>query len=108
MQVRVHYQGFGHSPWMDQLIIKRVNKLERHLSPSAQVDVFLRADENCFFTTMVIHNRKYHEAFSAQGYNLLESFSRASEKAVRVLADQKRKLKDRIHHKFISRDDDVA
>lgn len=105
MQIHVHYQGFGHSPWMDQLIIKKVNKLERYLSPSAQVDVFLKVDENCFFTTMVVHNRKNHDAFTAEGYNLFESFSKATEKAVRVLSEHNRKLKDRIHRKFVSKDD---
>lgn len=104
MQVRVHYQGFGQSQWMDQLIIKKISKLERYLSSSAQVDVFLNNDEKCFYTTLVVHNKKQHYAFSSDGYNLFESFTRATEKAVKELSVEKRKLKDRIHKKFFSRD----
>lgn len=105
MQVHVHYQGFGQSQWMDQLIIKKICKLERYLSSSAQVDVFLNNDEKCFYTTLVVHNKKQHYAFSSEGYNLFESFSKATEKAVKDLSNEKRKLKDRIHRKFISRDE---
>lgn len=104
MQVHVHYQGFAHSQWMDQLIVKKVSKLERFLSSHAQIDVFLNSDEKAYSTTLIVHNKKQHYSFSSDGLDLFESFTSASEMATKELSEEKRKLKDRIQRKFSSRD----
>ena len=105
MHIRVHYQGFGESHWMDQLFTRRLSKLERYLGPTAQIDLFLSHDEKCYFSKFVIHHKKQHFVFSSSGYNLYESFSLTCEKAVRELSNHKRKIKEKFLRKLGSRDE---
>jgi ribosomal subunit interface protein len=101
MRVQVHYQNLENSPWMDQFIERRVNKLDKYLSSAANVQVNLKYENRKYVTSLAIHN--HHDyAFSADGANLYESFSAAVEKAMRSLGEQKRKIKDKINKKFFS------
>lgn len=101
MRVQVHYQNLENSPWMDQFIERRVNKLDKYLSSAANVQVNLKYENRKYVTSLAIHN--HHDyAFSADGANLYESFSAAVEKAMRSLGEQKRKIKDKINKKFSS------
>jgi ribosomal subunit interface protein len=100
MQVQVHYQGLDSSPWMDQFITRKVSKLSRYLSPSASLHVNLRFENRVYTTSLAIHNLYHDFAFSADGENLYESFSSATDKATRSLTEQKRRVKDKIHRKF--------
>jgi len=42
MQVQVHYQGLDNSPWMDQFIADRIQKLNRYLSSAGAVQINLK------------------------------------------------------------------
>lgn len=96
MQIQVHFQGLDHSPWMDDFIAKRVEKISRYLSPSAKVQVNLKAENQLCYTTLSIHNPNHDFAFSSEGDNVWESVSIAIDKASRVLSENKRQFKDRI------------
>lgn len=104
MQVRIHCQGFDHSQWMEQLILKKVSKLERYLNSSAKVDVYLKSDGKCFHSTLSVQTRSRGFAFTSVGYNLYESYSLAHDKAVKGLSEHKRMLKDKINRKFVPKD----
>lgn len=96
MHVQVHYQGLKHSPWMDQLISKKVEKLMRYLNPAASIHVHLKQEKTTYTTTLAIHNQNHDYAFTAGGENLYESFAASVDKASRVLGEHKRQIKDRI------------
>lgn len=104
MQVHIHCQGFEQSRWMEQFILKKVCKLERYLNSSATVEVYLKSDGKCFHATLSIQTRSRGFAFTSTGYNLYEAYSFAHDKAVRELTEYKRKLKDKIHRRFTSKD----
>ncbi len=101
MHVKVHYQGLDSSPWMDDFITKRVEKLSRYLNAASGLQVQIKFANRTYSTTLAIHN--HHDySYSAEGENLYESFSSAVDKATRGLSENKRKIKDRIHRKFAS------
>ncbi len=100
MQIQVHYQGLESSPWMDEFISSRVQKLSRYLSPAAHIQVHLKMLNNQYVTSLAVHNFKHDYAYTAQGVNAYESFTAAITKAARTLSEEKRKVKDRIHRKF--------
>jgi ribosomal subunit interface protein len=108
MQVQVHYQGLDPSPWLDQFIGHRLEKIERFLGPSASVHINLKYENKTYSTSLAIHGLFRDYAFSADGENLYESFSLAIEKANRSLGEQKRKLKDKIHRRFSLGPDDFS
>lgn len=96
MHVQVHYQGLKHTPWMDQLISRKVDKLTRYLSPSASIHVHLKQEKTNYVTTLAIHNVSHDYSFTAPGENLYESFASAIDKASRSLSEHKRQIKDKI------------
>lgn len=100
MHVQVHYQGLDNSPWVDQFIESRVNKLNKYLTPSSSVQVNLRFVNRSYVTSLAIHHSHHDFAFSSEGMNLYESLSLAIDKAVRALGEQKQKVKANIHRKF--------
>jgi len=102
MHVQVHYQNLENSPWMDQFIESRVNKLNKYLSPSASVQVNLRYENRSYVTSLAIHNPNHDYAFVTEGINLFESFSLAIDKAARAMGEQKRRMKDKINKQFFS------
>jgi ribosomal subunit interface protein len=102
MRIQVYYQGIESSPWMEQFITKKVGKLERYVSPSASIKVYLKAENKKFQTNLVIFNLNHEYSFTSTGENLYEAFSEANEKALRSLGEHKRKLKDKINRKFFS------
>lgn len=102
MQVKVHYQNLENSLWMDQFIESRVNRLNKYLAQSASVQVNLKYVNKQYVTCLAIHNPHHDYAFSTEGVNLYESFSLAVEKASRALAEQKRRMKDKINKNFFS------
>jgi ribosomal subunit interface protein len=102
MQVQVHYHGMEASPWVDQFVERRLEKLERYLNPSSSILVNLKFEDRKFTSTLAIHHFSKDYAFSADGENLYESFSQSVEKASRSLSEKKKKLKDKIHRRFYS------
>lgn len=102
MHVQVHYQNLENSPWMDQFIESRVNKLNKYLSQAANIQVNLKFENRKYVTSLAIHNTNHDYAFTGEGSNLYESFSLAIDKAARTLGEQKRKLKDKINKQFYS------
>ena len=109
MHVQVHYQNLENSPWMDEFIESRVNKLKKFLPDSASVQVNLCHDKNNkYVTNLAIHNPHHDYAFTSEGANLYESFSLAIDKAKRSLGDHKQKVKDKINKKLFSIKDKEA
>ena len=109
MQIQVHYQGLDNTPWMDQFITNRVNKLSRYLSQGATVQVNVRQNKaGIYSTSLAIHNPYHDYAFSSDGGNLYESFATAIQKATRALSEHKRKIKDRINKRYFSIKKEVA
>ena len=102
MHVQVHYSNLENSPWMDQFIESRVDKLTKYLSQSATIQVNLRFENRQYVTTLAIHNMNHDYAFTGDGVNLYESFSLAIDKAARALGEQKRRQKDKINKQFFS------
>ncbi len=102
MQVQVHYQGLESSPWLDQFITRRVEKLERFLSPHSDVVIHLRLEGVLYHTTLEVQNTKRRLAYTTNAETLYEAFSETVDKAQRDLGERKRKLKDRINRNFFS------
>jgi ribosomal subunit interface protein len=103
MQIQVHYQGLSNTPWMDEFISGRVEKLNRYLHAAATIQVHLKMENQKYISTLSIFNRGNNYAFSGQGENLYESFQNAIMKASRVLGEEKRKLKNAIHRRNLER-----
>lgn len=108
MHVQVHYQNLENSPWMEQFIESRVERLTKYLSPSANLQVNLKFENRKYVTSLAIHNTNHDYAFSGQGANLYESFALAIDRASRVLGEQKRKVKDKINKQFFSLKHELA
>lgn len=103
MQVQVHYQGIDSSEWIDQFINRKMEKVKRYLTPAAVIQVHLKFSNNLYSTMIEINSANHKNyAFNADGENLYESFASATDKASRVLNEEKKKLKDRINSKFFS------
>lgn len=100
MQVKVHYQGLDHTPWMDDFITRRVAKLDRYLHQASNVQVNVRYENKQYVTSLAIHNPYHDFAFTSHGINMFESFSTAMEKASRTLSEHKQRIKDKINRKF--------
>jgi ribosomal subunit interface protein len=101
MRLQVHYQNLDNSPWMNQFIERRVGRLNKYLSSSANIQINVKQEKHQYVTSLAIHNNQDY-AFSAQGENLYEALSLAVDKALRVLGEKKRRIKDKINKKFIS------
>lgn len=109
MQVQVSYQGLDSSPWIDQFITRKMEKLKRYLNPASIIQVHLKLDKICYSTTLEVHSTNHKSyAFSSEGDNLYESFSTAIDKAARVLNEERRKIKDHINSKYFSLKKGVA
>jgi ribosomal subunit interface protein len=102
MHVQVHYQNLDNSPWVDQFIERRMNKIDKYLAQSASVQVNLKYVNKSYVTSLAIHNPYHDYSFTSEGGNLYESFSEAIDKAARVLGEHKRKIKDKINKRFSS------
>lgn len=102
MHFQVHYQNLDSSPWMDQFIESRVNKLNKYLTNSSSIQVNLKYENRSYVTSLAIHNPHHDYAFNTTGVNLYESFSLAIDKASRALGEQKRRVKDKINKQFFS------
>lgn len=100
MHIQIHYQGIESTPWMDEFMTARVQKLNRYLGPAASVQVHLKVIKDQYVTLLSIHNLRHDYAYTSEGNNLYESFSLAVDKATRVLSEEKKKIKDRIHRRF--------
>ncbi len=103
MHVQVHYQNLDNSPWSKQFVEDRVSKLNKYLSPSANIHVNLKYENKSYVTSLAIHNFHQDYAFNSHGENLYEALATAIDKAMRSLGEQKKKVKDRIHRKMFSR-----
>ena len=101
MHVKVHYQGLESSPWMEDFITKRVQKLTRYLSPASMIHVHVKFANRKYSTNIAVHNHQDY-AFAADGENFYESFSLAMDKANRALRESKQRLKDKINRKYFS------
>lgn len=108
MQVQVHYQGLENSPWMNQFITERVQKLNRYLSNAGAVQINLKFENKKYITSMAIHNKNQDFAFNGEAENLFGSFTQALDKALRVLGEHKRMMKDKINRRYIPLKNAVA
>jgi ribosome-associated translation inhibitor RaiA len=101
MQIKVHYQGFEGSPWMEEFITEKVEKLKTYLSPASTILANIELSKGVYKTNITIHN--HHDySFTAKGENLFESFTSAKSMALRALKENKRKVKDKINRKYHS------
>lgn len=100
MHLQVHFQNVKKSQWMEQFIERRLSRLDKYLSTSANVHLDLRFEKNRYLTNLVIHNLNHDYAFGNEALNLYESFSVAIDKAARALSEQKRKMKDKMNKSF--------
>jgi ribosomal subunit interface protein len=102
MHLQVHYQDMKNTPWVNQFVEKRVNKLDRYLAQSANVLLNVKYKKQNYATSIVIHHSHQQYAFSAEAANLFEALSEVLNKAHRVLGEQKRKVKDKINRRYFS------
>ncbi|HLW56260.1 MAG TPA: HPF/RaiA family ribosome-associated protein [Bacteriovoracaceae bacterium] len=101
MQMQVYYQGIDVSPALDQFMAEKLKKLKRFLDASAPVGIYLRQDAKEIFS-LSLNVHAFHKDFSfhAKSANVYEGFAQALDKAQRVLAEEKRQLKDKINRRF--------
>jgi ribosome-associated translation inhibitor RaiA len=101
MQIKVHYQGLDSTPWMEDFIAEKVEKLKTYLTPASTILANIELAKGVYTTNITIHNQ-HDYSFTAQGNNLFESFTAAKNKALRVLKENKRMMKDKINSKYHS------
>jgi ribosomal subunit interface protein len=102
MIVSVHYQSLESSPWLEQFISSRLEKLQKYLNQAASIQVHLKFENRRYITSLVIHHKHHDHAFTGNGDNLYESFAQAVDKAARTLGEEKRMLKDKINRQYYS------
>lgn len=100
MRAQTHYKELEQSPWMDQLIMKKINKLDRYLSPDSLVTINFTESRGLYLATILISNGKNQQEFSGEGLNLYEAFSASLEMAVKTLSEHRRKLKKKVQERF--------
>lgn len=100
MQVQVHYQGLDNSPWVNQFINERIQKLNRYLGSASAVQINLKLENKRYLVGLAIHNKNQDYAFNGEGDNLYGAFSLALDKANRALGEHKRMLKDKINRRY--------
>lgn len=109
MRTQIHYQAMENTQWVDEFINSRIVKLERFLTPSATIQVHIRVSgHEKYVTSISVHSFRHDHAFTAESDNFYESFTTALNKAIRVLSEEKKKMKDHIHRKFHSVNDDAV
>lgn len=96
MQFKIFYEGINSSPWVEQLINQKGQRLSRYLSPGAVVNFHLKMENQHYQVTISFHWQRRDYAFSLSGTNLYQSVAGALEKASRGLSEEKRRSKDRI------------
>lgn len=102
MQVNLEYQGVESSPWMERFITRKLEKLNRYLTPASTVKVLLiKHQDDCEACIEVTNNTRFYTC-SSKGGDIHSAFSDALEKASRELGEQKRRARANIHSKFFS------
>ncbi len=91
MNIQLHFDEIRHSPWLDQFLEKRLERLEKFLRPEDQVKLILRGQNNIFESHLHIQNVSKEIDFSATGDSLFESFSKVIDQAFRALRENKKK-----------------
>lgn len=91
MNIQLHFDEIRHSPWLDQFLEKRLERLEKFLRPEDRVKLILRGENNIFESRLCIQKVSKEIDFSARGDSLFESFSKVIDQAFRVLSENKKK-----------------
>jgi ribosomal subunit interface protein len=91
MNIQLHFDEIRHSPWLDQFLEKRLERLEKFLRPEDQVKLNLKGQNNVFESHLCIQNVSKAIDFSATGDSLFESFSKVIDQAFRALSENKKK-----------------
>lgn len=98
MKTRIVYQGISGTRWMDEYMEGKLARLERYLSPEA--DVFVLLSENK--TQLTIHHHKHEYEFNDEGADLFEAFSVVLEEALKLLRVEHQRIINKIHHRSLS------
>ena len=102
MQIQVHYSHVKNTEWVENFLRSKTEKLGRYLTSSANLQVHLKNENNQYTSTIVFYDKNADLTVSASSENLYESFTIAVNKAMRILGEQKRRVKDRIKKNYFS------
>lgn len=102
MNVKVNYQNLNNTQWVDDFVIKKVQKLSPFLDHSSNIQVHVRQEKRGYVTSLAIHYPHHDLAVSGVGENLYAALVEAVDKASRALRTQKDKIKNKIHTRFPS------
>jgi ribosome-associated translation inhibitor RaiA len=91
MNIDLHFDQVRHSPWLDQFLEKRLERLEKFLRPDDLVKLNLKSQKDYFETHLSIHHVSKTFDFSATGESLFESFFKVIDQALRVLNENNKK-----------------
>lgn len=97
MEMRIHYQGTGESPWMNEYLESKVGRLERYLPSGALVRIEL-SPTKCRIS---VTTHKHDYQFLAEGNDSFEAFTHSFEDALRSLRFDHQLTMNRIHHRVI-------
>lgn len=101
MNIQVHYQQIEQSPWMEEFMFSKAQKLKRYLNGSSSILITVRFENRAYSTTLAIHNLNRDYAFSCEGENLYEAFAGCVDKAARALSEHKKMIKDKINRRYL-------
>lgn len=102
MQIQVHYSQVKKTEWVENFIRSKTERLGRYLTSSANLQVHLKNENNQYTSTIIFHDKNANLTVSAHSENLYESFTIAVSKGMRILGEQKRRVKDRINKNYFS------
>ena len=95
MRVRVRLQGLKVSNGMDQLILRRISRLERYFSRTASIEVSLCNIDNKFLSEIKVSD-KIEQTFLGEGFDSYEALTQSIDKASRILTNEKREKQSRL------------
>jgi len=90
MNIQLHFDQIRHSPWLDQFLEKRLERLEKFLRPDDRVHLNVKGNGEHFESHLSVQHSSKKFDFSAQGENLFESFSQVLNAALRALSEERK------------------
>lgn len=101
MIIRIQYQGVSGSPWMREYMEGRIARLERYLSPTAQIIIDLISDSGKILTSFTVRTLRHEYCIKKDGDDLFEAFTAALEEAARILRRDHMRLREKMHRQII-------
>lgn len=95
MNIQFLFQGTSGSPWMNEYMKGRLERLEKYLPRNAEIQIELVTGSLHHLTNLSIRTSRQHYRFAGKGSDLYESFTSVLEEALKVLRLDHQKIMNR-------------